>query len=95
MMSYSNKYDALPICRTHARSLCEHPKFRRVRATSDNFVARVVACCHIYFNILSYLLEYVVISIGICCHIYWNMLSYLLEYVVISIGICCHINWNI
>ena len=41
-------------------------------------------------NMLSYLLEYVIIFIGIChtifigiCCIYWNMLSYLLEYVII------------
>ena len=45
-------------------------------------------------DILSYLLEYVFISIVICHHIYWNMLSYLLEYVIIFIGICYHIYWN-
>ena len=50
---------------------------------------------HIYWNMLSYLLEYVIIFTGICYHSYWNMASYLLEYVVLSIGICCHIYWNI
>ena len=40
MMPYSNIYDAIPICRTHARSLCVHPNFQATtRATSDNFVA--------------------------------------------------------
>ena len=40
MMSYSNKYDAIPICRTHARRMCVHPNFQATtRATSDNFVA--------------------------------------------------------
>ena len=39
-MPYSNEYDAIPICRTHARSLCVHPNFQATtRATSDNFVA--------------------------------------------------------
>ena len=43
---------------------------------------------HIYWNVASYLLEYVVISIGIYNHTYWDMLSYLLEYIIILIGIC-------
>ena len=44
MMPYSNEYDAIPICRTHARSLCVHPNFQATtRATSDNFVACRVA----------------------------------------------------
>ena len=44
----------------------------------------IVICCHIYWNMLSYLLEYVVISIriynhklfsGICHHIYLLLCS--------------------
>ena len=27
-MSYSNIYDTIPICRTHARNLCVHPNFQ-------------------------------------------------------------------
>ena len=40
-MSYSNKYDATPICRTHARNLCDvrTPKF-----SSDNACDKIVAC---------------------------------------------------
>ena len=34
-------------------------------------------CHHIYWNMLSYLLDYVTIFIGMCYHINWNMLSYL------------------
>ena len=60
---------------------------------------------YIYWNMLSYILEYAIIYIGICLyllefvifiicyHIYWNMSSYLLEN-VITIGICYHINLN-
>ena len=45
MMSYSNIYDAIPVCRMHARSLCVHPNFQATtRATSDNFVARNTRC---------------------------------------------------
>ena len=45
----------------------------------------------IYWNITSYLLECGIILIEICCHIYWNMVTYLLEYAVIFITICHHI----
>ena len=40
MMSYSNKYDAIPICRTHARTEpVRTPKF-----SSDNACDKIVAC---------------------------------------------------
>ena len=42
--------------------------------------------CYIYWNMLPYLLEYVIIFIGICYYIYWN--------VTISIGICYYIYCN-
>ena len=47
MMPYSNEYDAIPICRTHARSLCVHPNFQATtRATSDKIVACRSLCVH-------------------------------------------------
>ena len=40
MMSYSNKYDAIPICRRHARTEpVRTPKF-----SSDNACDKIVAC---------------------------------------------------
>ena len=42
---------------------------------------------YIYWNMLSYFLEYGIILIGIWHHIYWSMASYL-------IGICHHIYWK-
>ena len=50
MFSYSNIYDAIPICRTHARTehVRKHKFFKRQRerqATILSLVARVVAPC--------------------------------------------------
>ena len=60
------------------------------RETHGEYVV-FIGICYIYWNMLSYLLEYVIIFIGICYHIYWNMLSYLVEYVIIFIRTCYHI----
>ena len=34
------------------------------------YVIFIGICCHIYWNMLSHLLEYIIIFIGICHHIY-------------------------
>ena len=62
-MSYSNIYDAIPICRTHARSLCVHPNFQATtRATSDNFVACRSRCRSLCVHTLSYVYFYTSLS---------------------------------
>ena len=56
MMPYSNEYDAIPICRTHARSLCVLPNFQATtRATSDNFVACRSRCRFLCVHTLNYI----------------------------------------
>ena len=50
MMPHSNEYDTIPICRTHARSLCEKPQIFDACVHADkrqflSLVARVVASC--------------------------------------------------
>ena len=60
----------------------------------DDSTTDLLLLANIYWSMLSYLLEYVIIFIWICHDIYWSIISYLLEYVTIFIGVCYHIYWN-